>query len=78
LFHKRYFISVTLLRKEGPLSATESLMSATFDRPNHETFLSIPAVLCFFIRIPTSDNESCMDSTESKDITHAKATLAQV
>ena len=53
-------------------------MSATFDRPNHETFLSIPAVLCFFIRIPTSDNESCMDSTESKDITHAKATLAQV
>lgn len=30
------------------------------------------------MHIPTFDNESCMDSTESKGITHAKSTLAQV
>ena len=53
-------------------------MSATFDRPNHETFLSVPAVLCIVIHIPTSDNKSCMDSIESKGITHAKSTLAPV
>lgn len=67
LFHKHYFTPVTFLRKEGTLSVTESLVSATFDRPNHETFLSDPAVLCIVIYIPTSDNKSCIDSTESKE-----------
>lgn len=76
LFHKHYFISVTFSRKKGTLSAIESLVSATFNRPNHKLFLSVPAVLCIVIYVPTSDNESCTDSTESKGITPAKSTLA--
>lgn len=76
--HKYYLISITFLRKEETLCAIESLVSVTFERPNNEELLSIPAVLCIAIHIPTSDNKICMVSKDSKGITYTKSTLVQV